>query len=201
MIDINLMPVHLRKKKKAAPAVKVPGALKRETWILWLGIFSALMVAFIVVLQILIIHQLVRQQGYNKQMAGMATEKTQVDRVIDEIKQTKNKLSSIEKIVGDREVLWSPKLNELSDILPRGLWLSKLNLQGGVLLINGSALVVNQGDMINVHNFTAALKASPVFQKDFKSVEIELIKSREISGTSVADFTIRGEMNMPKGKK
>lgn len=199
MIEINLVPLHLRKKKKSA-SMAAPTALKRETWFLAVGLFLLVMMAVIVVLQVLIFRQSARQTSYEKEMTGFMSQKIEVDRVIEQIKQTKIKLASLEKIVGPKEVIWSQKLNEISDLLPRGLWLNRLSLQDGNLLVNGSALTVNQGDMSNVHNYTAALKKDVVFAQDFQSVEIELIKSRDIAGTSVADFTIRAELKN-RGKK
>ena len=202
IIDINLVPTHLRKKRRTVTA-KGPSSLDRKTWLFSIGGFLAVMAVVIFVLQIFIFRQLAMQEKHEKAMKGMMAQKLQVDKVIAEIKQTKEKVSSLEKILGPREIIWSRKFNQISDNLPRGLWLNRISLQGQTMLINGSALVVNQGDMINVHNYTAALKADPLFAQDFRSVEIELIKSRDISGTAVADFTIRAELPVikPKGKK
>jgi len=198
MIEINLVPVQLRKRRKSVSSGKATSPLRKQTWILAVGTFVAVVLLVVMSLQALIFRLLVRQNNYQKEISKLMTKKNEVDKIIDQIKQTKTMLTSLQKIVGEKEVVWSQKFNELSDALPRGLWLNRLTLQGDVLLINGSAVAINQGDMVNVHNFTSSLKTSPAFGQDFRTVEIDLIKSRDISGTTIADFTIRAEFKKVK---
>ena len=128
------------------------------------------------------------------ELAELVPQKINTERYSGQIKEINSQLSPLEEILGSRDFMWSQKFNEISDNLPRGVWLTKMQLEQGVLLINGSAVSKSQTEMISVHSFNTSLKNSAAFMKDFSEIELEYIKSRTINGTPVADFTIRVDL-------
>ena len=96
--------------------------------------------------------------------------------------------------MGGERIFWSQKLNEISDSLPRGVWLNKIILSGETLLIQGSAVSKDTTEMVHVHNFTSNLKNLKNFRSYFNDIELELIKTRKVNVTQIADFTIKGSL-------
>ncbi len=190
MIEINLVPEHLRKKRKPSHVAKNQFTLPQETF---LGIavgFALLLIFFHLLLQGLIFMKLVKQKNLKKEMEGISQDKNTADQMIQELRTTQSKLNSLEGIVGENKFSFSQKLNEISDNLPKGVWLNKILLEEGTLLIQGSAVSKNRTEILYVHSFTSKLKNSRRFMSNIKNIELGLIKSRKINNTQLADFHI-----------
>ena len=123
-------------------------------------------------------------------MSVLQQDKANVDRVINELRLQQVKLKSIDEIAGNSRVYLSQKLNDISNNLPSGVWLNRLTVEEKFIRIEGTAVSKSRSEMIGVHNFNSNLQSSEVMKKYYKSVELELIKSRNISQTPVADFAI-----------
>jgi Tfp pilus assembly protein PilN len=200
MIEINLVPEQFRKKKKSANIFGTGQAmaLPKEVMIGIVSGLSLLLIMVHILLQFIIIIKFVQLKKYRNTSSRMSSEKTNVDRVVQELKNLQDKFKSVEQIAGGKDVSWSKKLNQLSDHLPRGVWLNRMTLDGSTLLIQGSAVSKDKTEMINVHNFTNNLKADGDFMASFNDLELGLIKSRMIGQTPVADFTIRADLKDDK---
>lgn len=194
MIEINLVPESLRKKRKSKALLGRNVVLPREAVVGLVGGAVVVLLLVHVLLQFLISVKFVQHKDYKSQSEKMAAQKTNVDAVVQELKRLQGKYKSAGKIAGDKNISWARKLNELSDSLPRGVWMSRITLDGDTLLIQGSAVSKNKTEMINVHNFTSNLKADQVFMTSFSNLELGLIKSRTINQTPIADFTIRADI-------
>jgi len=194
MIEINLVPEPLRKKKKRANLVGGGVALPKEIIIGVIGGVLAILLVTHIVLQFMITVKFVQHKGYNNELNSVAAQKAVVDKVISGLKDLRERVKAVDTLVSPDRTLWSQKLNEISDELSRGVWLSRITLDGDTLLIQGTAVSKNKSEMIDVHNFTANLKKSEAFMKNVDNVELGLIKSRRINETSVADFTIITEL-------
>ncbi|HOY09365.1 MAG TPA: PilN domain-containing protein [Candidatus Omnitrophota bacterium] len=195
MIEINLVPPQLKKKKKARSAAHEPAAgLSKHAVIGYASLLIVLLALGAGALQFMISMKLAERKRLMSELAELVPQKINTERYTGQIKELNGKLAPLEKILGNRDFMWSQKLNEISDNLPRGVWLTKMQLEQGVLLINGSAVSKTQTEMIGVHSFNTSLKDNDAFMKDFSEIELEYIKSRTINGTPVADFTIRVDL-------
>jgi Tfp pilus assembly protein PilN len=189
MIEINLVPEHLRKKRK--PRLRGPSqGLPRETVIAIIVGVVILVVCAHIFLQVLIAVRFMEYKKYAQEKESIVEQKTNVDRIVHELRRAQGNLKAIEKVIGDRWILWSQKLNSVSDNIPRGVWLTKITLEKDILRLEGSAVSKDKTEMINVHSLTSNLKNHNDFAGHFRSIELGLIKTRKIIGTVVADFTI-----------
>lgn len=194
MIEINLVPPQLKKKRKALPSSEPSAGLSKQAIIGYTGLFIVVLALGAGALQFMISLKLAERKRLMSELAELVPQRINTERYVGQIKEINGKLAPLEEVLGSRDFMWSQKLNEISDNLPRGVWLTKMQLEGGILLINGSAVSKTQTEMISVHSFNTSLKDNHAFMRDFSEIELEYIKSRTINGTPVADFTIRVDL-------
>ena len=101
-----------------------------------------------------------------------------------------SKYQAVAQITGGDRVLWSPKLNEISNQIPRGVWVSKIALNPEMFFIEGSAISKYQDELINVHRFTSNLKKQQLFMGDLTDLELGSIQRRTENRIDIADFLI-----------
>lgn len=207
MIEINLLPPQLRKKRKASNLVSRSINLPRETIIALAGGFLFLLLFVHAVMQFIVAIKFVQIKRYEKHLERIAPDKTTADRVIQDLRVLQSKVKSIEGIAGQRKVIWAQKLNAISNAAPRGVWLTRLTFQDGVLILQGSAVSKSKNEMSNVHAFTSNFKGDKNFTNNLSNIELGLIKTRKVNATQIADFTITADVdqgkpeNLPPGKK
>ena len=194
MIEINLLPPQLRKKRKTANFVSQSIVLPRETVIALVGGVLFFLLFIHSVLQFVIAIKFVQIKRYERQLTKIAPEKASADRVVQELRTLQGKVKSIENVAGERKILWAKKLNQISDAVPRGVWLTRLTFQDGVLILQGSAVSKSKNEMSSVHAFTSNLKNQSGFTDYLTNIELGLIKSRKINTTQIADFTITADV-------
>lgn len=201
MIEINFVPENLRKKRRSRTLLgrNLSFALPKEAVVGIVGGAVIFLLLVHLVLQFVIVGRYVQLKTLKREAGTMTQEKTNVDRVVQELKRLQDKEKSAEKIAGGKDISWSKILNRISDSLSRGVWLNRMTLNDTTLMINGSAVSKNKAEMINVHAFTTALKEDKEFMAFFSDLELGIIKSRMVGQTPVADFTIRADLkgNVP----
>ena len=133
-------------------------------------------------------------KGLKKQWDVISPAKTNVDKVLKEMRNLQARHKAIEKITTDDRLIWSQKLNILSDGIVRGVWLTRVRLKDGVFFIEGSAISKQNDEMINVHSFTSNLKDEKSFLDKFSDLELGSIQRRNIGKTEVSDFLITAEL-------
>jgi hypothetical protein len=188
MININLIPPHLRQRRKS----KLLGRLNIPLEII-IGCSAGLLM-FLALIHILLLLLNVRKLAYHQILKGkweaMVPDKENVDSVINEMRAVQGKYKAIEEIVTKGGVSWAQKLNLLSDNLPRGMWFDKLVLDDEMLLVEGSAISRDTNEIINVHRLTVGLKENEEFMRDFVDLELGSIQRRKIKNVEIADFVI-----------
>ncbi len=193
MIDINLVPENLRKKKKSSA---LPSSLNvpQEIVVGLVGGLLALLLLVHIVLQSVIFFQFIQHARYNKEWEVLKPEKDNTDKIISDLRVMRAKIKGIEGLTTAKRILWSQKLNNISDSLPREIWLTKIFLEDKILTVEGSAVSKNQDQMVSVGNFTSNLKAQKTFMKDFSSLEVGVIQRRKIQATELADFSVTSKL-------
>ncbi|MBN1869966.1 MAG: PilN domain-containing protein [Candidatus Omnitrophica bacterium] len=188
MININLIPPHLRKKEKGRLLGKVSIPLE-----IIIGCGGGLLVLLGVVHVLLLfvnIGKLAQHKALQKQWENMRPGKENVDSVVNEMRKFQGKYKAIEDIGGENSLSWAQKLNILSDNLPRGVWLKKIDLSEDTLFIEGSAISKETSEIISIHHFTANLKQDGSFMEHFTDLELGSIQRRKIKNVEIADFVI-----------
>jgi len=117
------------------------------------------------------------------------------------------KISLLEEL-SSHEFFWVDKMDDLSDCLPRGVWLNDLSLnkkkitqevakgkneesEQTILTIKGSAIAQRIEDAVSyIGEFVNALKQKPSFSKDFSEIKLNAIYKGTIGKSDVMNFEL-----------
>lgn len=190
MIEINLVPENL-KKKKAKPASPMLGVnIPPEAVIGLVGGVVVLLIITHVILLYMTCKRLAEKKVLDRQMEGLSPQKIESETVAKELRGLQGKKNAIEQMTKTQKILWAPKLNDISDSIPRGVWLNKVTLDHGILSIEGSSVAKLTDEMMSVSEFTSKLKEHSGFLSQLKSIELGSIQRRKIESLEIADFSI-----------
>lgn len=194
MIDINLIPENLKKKRKSH---MLPAALNipQEAIIGLVGGLFVLLLLVHVVLQLIIFVKFAQHARYKNRWEKLSPEKEKTDLIVSQLRSNQSKIKSIEEITTSKRVTWAQKLNDISDSIPRGVWLNKISVEDKVVVIEGSAVSKIKDEMISmVGLFAANLKEQKNFMMDLTNLEVGSIQRRKSQVAEVADFTITAKL-------
>ena len=195
MIEINLVPQQLRKRRKKDHGLLPQGLnIPKEVMIGLVGGFFSILIIISVLFQVTIFLRLAYLKSLRKQWQEVLPTKTNVDRVTNQLRTLQGKVKSIESIVGVDKISWAQKLNDISEVLPRGVWLTRIVATKQRLVIEGSAIGKGKDEMINVHNFASNLKGQEQFMKNLNDLEVGSIQRRSIKMVEIADFSITAKV-------
>ncbi len=190
MIDINLAPPNLRRKQKRRILPKgfyVPPEVI-------IGGGGGLLL-FLIVVHIFVIFKHIslkdRYMQVKKEWKTLLPAKREVDKIIIEIRKLQSIKQDVDKLIDADKILWSRKLNIISDSLPRGVWLRHIAFEDRkTFIIEGSAISRQQNQIAAIHEFTHNLRQQKAFLKHFQEMDIDSITRRKINNTEVVDFSI-----------
>ncbi|MFC1704121.1 PilN domain-containing protein [Candidatus Omnitrophota bacterium] len=185
MIELNFLPEDQRLKK---PKLSFEIS-RRQILFVAATVVTVLIVAHFILFGI----ALLNGYGYKRLMAEwnlIKPEKEKVDSLKGAISTFDVKSKSIEGVTSGGRILWSQKLNRISDLVPRGIWLRWIAFQNDHLTIEGSSVSRSNEEIIFVNRFSAALKNDSDFCSSCVSSELASIKRRKIKKIEIVDFTI-----------
>ncbi|MFP4472341.1 MAG: PilN domain-containing protein [Candidatus Omnitrophota bacterium] len=191
MININLLPPEMRKKKRAPVFTGKGPLIPRDLLIGLVSGFLVLLVFVHILLQIVVWTRYGRLTKLEKTWNAMSAEQQRVVKIKRGLDAQRQKISSLREVTGNTDIIWAKKLNIISDAIPRGVWLRGLVLEGDRLFLRGSSVSKHKAEMLNPHTFLANLQEQKEFMADIGLIELESIKSRMVGETQVADFVIR----------
>ena len=178
MIRINLLPVRVSKKKEAG---------KQQL------IFFALAVVFALICNFWWSHSRASEVAAREERVKRTrAEIAQLEKIIGEVKDikeqqaaVKDKLAVLEKLKSGRQ---GPvrMLDELSGLIPKRLWLRKLDEKAGAVTLDGSA-----GSIDDVSAFLAGLKKSPYFSNP----ELKKTTAKSDKKFKLVEFTMTATVN------
>ena len=190
MLNINLVPENLRKKREKTINPLAAMNIPVEVMVGLVGGLFCLLILVHLSLWFVVSQKLAEKRKLDREMEGLLIYKRETDAVIKELRVLQEKKSAIEKMTSAPKILWAPKFNDISDSMPRGVWLSKISLDQGVFTINGSAVSKGSDEMMGVVELTSKLKGEKEFIKNLKSMEVGPIQRRKIESVEIADFSI-----------
>jgi Tfp pilus assembly protein PilN len=189
MIQINLVPVALRKKKGTqflAGNLKIPMEVLVGTA---LGLVMLLVCAHVLLI-FLNVGKVMQHKSLQAHWEKMQPEKKKADEVVQRLRELQARNTDVVNMKTGHGLLWSQKLNIISDALPKGVWIKKISLKEKMLFIEGSSISRQKREMSNVHAFTSALKNEKKFLESFSDLELGSIQRRNIQNLEVVDFLI-----------
>ena len=191
MIKINLLPQEFRKKGKSYLA-RIP---KKEMVLAVLGC----LVLFHLFLISLTAMSTKRLKGFKKTWQELAPKRERLDGLKKQLGEINARIPLFEQVIKNR-VLWSEKLNQLSESIVSGVWLNELSLvtkevqeKGRLskyLIIRGSCASRTKDEPALIGRFMQNLKEDPSFSSDFAEIELGPIEKRLIKQTAVMDFIL-----------
>lgn len=188
MIDINLVPPHLRKQQKS----RVLGAINIPLEII-IGCGGGLLFllgAIHIVLLLVNVGKLAHYKSLQHQWESMRSDMENVDSVVSKMRTLQGKYTALEDIARKAELSWAQKLNILSDYVPRGMWFRKIALNNEMLFIEGSMVSQGASEVASVSRLISKLKGNDEFMGDFMELEIGSIQRRRIKNVEIADFVV-----------
>lgn len=188
MIEINLLPQDLR-RKKGIDFSRIP---KKK---LIFAVFGSIVLLHLLFVFLTAINQK-RLKSLNKTWLELSFKREKLQQLKQEWKELNTKVPLIEQLIRNR-ILWAEKLNRLSEALVSGVWLSELSLKTDekdkfikYLLIKGSCASRKKDEPALIGRFMQNLKEDPLFSADFAEIELGPIKKRLIKQTEVMDFIL-----------
>lgn len=181
MIEIDLLPPELRRKKRLSlPQISNKKMLFTLFWSLLL--FHLLLVSFNAI-------NIKRLNSLKKTWQQLSSQKEEISQLKEQLRQINTKIPLIEQLIKDR-IIWSKKLNQLSDLMVSGVWLNELSLEKGYLIIQGSCASRAKDEPALIGRFMQNLKEEASFSSDFAEIELGPIKKSLIKQTEIMDFDL-----------
>lgn len=188
MIEINLLPLELRKKER----LKLP----KEFYIIGIGVLGLLIVLHATT-GMVIEWKRYRVANLTRRWVKLAPLRKDVDIIRQETADLGRRAGDIDQLMV-RDFLWSEKLNQLSNLVVPGIWLRELSLSPSppsknlpsTLNLKGSVISRQGEEMAIVGRFITNLKQDKDFSGNFDNIELKSIQRRGIKGTEVMDFML-----------
>ena len=185
MIEINLLPPEMRKKKLELPEIPL---IPVGVGILCVFVIGSLILG-------LVVH---RKNSQLKILRREWAEKLPLKNEADGLKAEAERLRREKVLLEDlskRRFLWSAKLNSLSDLIPMGIWLTELSLdemgEMRFLTLEGIAMPFKRQEMIAlVTRFMDTLKRDKRFFSGLESIELGPIERIKVEETEVMRFSL-----------
>lgn len=169
MLEINLLPEILKKQRIIIPKGLLVACGLILTVILFLWQMSV---------NSRLIENRERIKEIESEWKRAAAAKEELEEYEKETEKLKKKSEIVSYLMVDR-ILWSKKLNEISDLIIDGIWLDTLKLDNKLLLIEGNVYSENKDEMAIVGNFMNILKKDSSFFSGFSDVELKIIKRKD----------------------
>ncbi|MFH1202621.1 MAG: PilN domain-containing protein [Candidatus Omnitrophota bacterium] len=187
MIEINLLPAQLRKKRKVIPNLPAKVFLILPSVVVGILIFLHLLFIGIILIE--------KNQisGLQQEWQALTDKKKEAEDIRSQLGLMEGKLGGIAQLSEGR-IPWVVKLNKISDFLPQGLWLTRLSIDAKTLNLEGSAISLKSEEMSLISKCLQDLKADKDFFADFSDLELKSIQRRYIKDIEVVDFIIAGNL-------
>ena len=213
MIELNLLPKELRKKRRKIELPEIPIIPITVAYV-------AILVGIQVILGSAVFLKKQELAGLKKKWQLMEPKKKELDAKKTDISSAVKKVNVIEDLMKQR-ISWSLLLNEVSNSLTPNIWLTELdyneeitrkstssaksaknkkeNIQSKAqassektmtLTISGQATGRGEEGTAYIARFIKALKENPGFFKDFDDIELVSIKQGSVAGQDIMNFTI-----------
>ena len=188
MIEINLLPEELR-KKKSEPAFNLNIEAEKLKFLVIGGIVGI----FIFIIIALVLGSFARSGQINKLLAkekNFSEKLSQVEAINKEISVLKANMAVLDQLT-NRKFLWAEKLNQLSELVLPGIWFTRIYTDSeNRLIVEGSVISKSEEAMASVGKFMKGLKDDQRFFKDFKNIKLESVQRKNKEERDVVDFKI-----------
>jgi len=217
MIEINLLPEDIRKKKRSPPNIDASITNVSNMPVINMVIIAAgLMLAIQSVLFIIGVISGVAFNSMEHKYKNIASKRDETMQLKVKVDAANKKVAAIDELMVKR-FSWEKKLNSLSDSMTPGIWLTELEYdekltgvpksvsadpakkKGGkaaegvlsrCLVLSGAASSMGEEGTALIGRFIKSLKDDPVFYSDFSDIELGTIKREKMDDQEIMTFKI-----------
>jgi len=212
MIELNLLPPELRKKKKLL------GEMPRIPFIpIAIGVVAALVVINTFLMMILA-GERGSLRGIEEKWEQMQPQRQKTGKIAKGITDFEKKVLAVRKIAKGR-IDWAQLLNGLNQAVIPNIWLSDLGLEfteesGDArrararpeevkrgypvsLVLSGYALGTGEQATLHVAKFITSMERNKDFSDYFEKIELESMKNRKFDGDEVMMFNLGCRFKKP----
>ncbi|MBU1887987.1 MAG: hypothetical protein KKB46_02155 [Candidatus Omnitrophica bacterium] len=188
MIEINLLPEELRKRKKIN--LKLDLEVIGKVKFLAGGVLAGILIFLII---FLFAGSSIRKRqiiGLMMKEQAVSAEKAQAEEANKEIIFLMAKLTELNEIT-KRKFIWSDKLNELSGLVLPGIWLTRVYTDADSrFIIEGHVISKKEEAMATVGKFMKDIREKQTFFKDFSNIKLESVQRKGTGDRDVVDYRI-----------
>ena len=195
MININLVPDELKKKKKDQFLLLAFKDIPLEVSVGIAGGFLALLLAVNILLQVITFLGAANYKRLELSWQGMGSEKVQVEKIMKDLDVLRKKIAVIENIKNGMRISWAQKLNSISDTILPGVWLNHLALDKDKLLIEGNSVSKKGDHLSGINRFNNVLKNDQNFMKGIGNIEVSSIERKKMNDAGLASFSITATLD------
>lgn len=188
MIEINLLPEDLR-KKKTEPSFNLNIEAEKLKFLIGGGAIG-LLVFIIIALSLGSFIRGSQIKGLLAKENNFSAKIAQIDAVNKEITVLKSKMTTLDQLT-KRKFLWAEKLNQISDLTLPGIWFTHIYTDTeNRLIIEGSVVSKSEEAMAFVGKLMKGLKDDQLFFRDFSNIKLESVQRKNKEERDVVDFKI-----------
>jgi len=215
MIEINLLPEEMKKKKSRWKQIDLSQVSLQSLPLLKIGVIvGACLVAIQALVSIIGTSTNGIYGALDRRYNAISSKKQEVDALKRQAEGVKKKIKAIDELMVQR-FSWAKKLNDLSDAMTPNVWLTELNYDEQVserriplrgegdsqksivekktsrfMKISGNASSIREEGAALVGKFIKSLKSSPGFYSDFSDIELGTVRAAKIEDQEVMSFTL-----------
>ena len=185
-ITINLLPPTVESQRLSGAKFQLPRGLPATIGFSVAGVATLALAVFLSIVGVQQLSLVRAKQEWERlapkrqELAKLQAEQTYLDA----------QSAVLTKLV-DGRITWAPHLNHISDLLPDGLWLTKVVIEPpSQLTIEGSALERSGEGMQRVSAFLNGLQADKTFTSVFNKITLQSFTTRSAGAIEVLDFAI-----------
>lgn len=204
MIEINLLPKELRKKRIELPNIP----------------FIPIVVVVLAIHLSLVLSANMKARTLTRienKWQDILPEKEEADRLKGELARMRERIDAVDGLIQGR-LSWAKKLSDLSDAMIQGVWLNRLWLEQKIILqkaevqkserggtqvsaaprrivvktlhLDGSVIATGGEEAAAIGKFIRSLKNNKGFFADFKEIETTSIQRSQLKDVEVMDFEL-----------
>ncbi len=192
MIKLNFIPEQ-RGREGSGLFTEDIGGVPAEIIVGGLVALAGFLVAVHMVLAGVAVYRMASYKILEARWHGMSVDQKAYDGVSNEIKAIQAKLGGVRPITSAQSLHWAQFLNDLSDSIPKGVWLRELLFEKKDLTIYGSSVSKMKNEMVEAGDFVAALKMKDSVRDSFTSVDVDSIQRRDNIAVPIADFSLKAK--------
>ena len=190
MIKLNFIPEQQRQQNGGIFTEDIAG-VPAEIILGGIVALAGFLVAVHMVLAGVAVYRMAAYKMLEARWNGMSGDQKAYNEVSNQIKIIQGKLGGVRAITSAQGLHWALFLNELSDSIPKGVWLREIVFDRKDLAIYGSSVSRMKNEMVEAGNFVTALKEKRSIKDAFVGVDVDSIQRRENIAVQVADFSLK----------